>query len=206
MCGATATQNQLQAEDVATLQEYNDMLKTQYAKQGELYSQVSSVLDPILKAGPGQEGFSAAEKNNLNAQAVAGTATNYAGAAKAVNEELGAEGGGNAPISSGAADQMREEVANSAARTESQQEAQIEESNYATGRQNFDTALQGEMSIAAGENPLGYASAVTSSENAAANQAEQIAQEDNSWYNAATGAAGGIASHVVDMNPRGIFG
>ena len=114
---------------------------------------MSSVLDPILKAGPNQEGFSTAEENTLNSQAVEGTAENYAGAAKAVNEEMAGEGGGNAPITTGGQTQLKEEVAQSAANTESGQETQIQEQNYQTGRENFLNAEQGEMAIAAGENP-----------------------------------------------------
>lgn len=196
----------MQAEDLATLQEYNQAFAQQYANQGAIYAKVSSVLDPILNAGPSQTGFSEGEENNLNAQAVAGTAQNYNAAAKAVGEETAAEGGGNSPLPSGAQTQLKQQVAESAAQTESGEETQIQEQNYATGRQNFLNAEEGEMAIAAGENPLGYASAVTSSENAAGNEANQIAQENNSWYNAALGAAGQIGSAVVNQNPGDIFG
>lgn len=206
MCGATGAQNDLQAEDLSTLQEYNDMMKTQYADQSAIYAKVSSVLDPILKAGPNQKGFSAGEENDLNAQAVGGTARNYAGAAKAVGEQTAAEGGGNVPITSGAATQLKEEVAESAAQSESNEETQIQEQNYATGRSNFENAEQGEMEIAAGENPLGYAGAVTNSEEAAGSEANAIAQENNSWYSAALGAAGSIGSAVINQNPGDIFG
>jgi hypothetical protein len=206
MCGATSAQNNLQAEDMQTLQDYNAMMKEQYANQGAIYAKVSSVFDPILKAGPGQEGFTGAEKNSLNAQAVAGTAQNYNAAAKAVGENIASEGGGNTPITSGADEQLKEEVAQSAARTESGEEAQIQAQNYATGRANFQNAEEGEMAIAAGENPLGYASAATNQANTTGNIANQIAQENNSWYTAALGAAGSIGSAVVSENPKDIFG
>jgi hypothetical protein len=206
MCGATGAQSQLQQEDLQTLQEYNSMMQEQYANQGAIYAKVSSVLDPILEAGPGQQGFSGAEENDLNAQAVAGTAQNYNAAAKAVGEETAAEGGGNSLIGSGAAEQLKQEVANSAAQTESNEETQIQEQDYLTGRENFQTAEEGEMAIAAGENPLGYASAATNESNATANVAGEIATENNSWYSAALGAAGSIGSAVASQNPNGIFG
>jgi hypothetical protein len=206
MCGATGAQNQLQQEDMSTLQDYNSMLQQQYANQGAIFSKVSSVLDPILNAGPNQKGFSTAESNTLNAQAVEGTAENYAGAAKAVGEQTAAEGGGNNPLPSGAQTQLKQQVANSAAETESGEETQIAEQDYETGRQNFQNAEQGEMAIASGEDPLGYAGAVTSSEGAAGTEANQIAEENNSWYNAAIGAAGSIGSAVVSENPGDIFG
>lgn len=192
MCGATGAQQQLQEEDIQTLQQYDQEQQTQYANQTALYAQVNSVLAPILKAGPNQQGFSTPELNDLNAQAVEGTAENYSAAAKAVNENLAAEGGGNAPITTGGQAQLKQEVAEGAAQSESQQETQIQQADYQTGQQNFQNAEEGEMAVASGENPLGYANAVTSSENAAGNEANAVASEDNSWISAALGAAGAI--------------
>lgn len=206
MCGATSAQNNLQAEDLQTLQEYNSAFQQQYGNQQAIYGNVTSVLDPILKAGPNQQGFSTAEENTLNSQAVEGTAENYAGAAKAVNEQIGAEGGGNTPISTGGQTELKEEVAQSAANTESGEETQIQEQNYQTGRQNFENAVSGEMAVASGENPIGYEEAATGQANATGNEANAIAQENNSWYNAALGAAGSIGSAVVSENPGDIFG
>lgn len=206
MCGATGAQTQLQSEDLATLQDYDSMLQQQYANQGAIYSKVGSVLQPILNAGPSQTGFSTAEENNLNSEAVAGTVQNYAAAAKAVGEETGAEGGGNVPITSGGTAELKGELASSAARNESQEESQIQEKNYETGRENFLNAEQGEMEIAAGENPLGYASAVNNAANVAGTQTNEVAQENNSWYTAAMGAAGSIGSAVINQNPGDIFG
>lgn len=191
---------------MSTLQQYDSMMQQQYANQGDIYKQVTSVLQPILQAGPDQTGFSAGEENTLNSQAIAGTAQNYQAAAKAVGEQTAAEGGGNAPVSSGAADEMKEQVAESAAQTESGEETQIQEQNYQTGRQNFENAEEGEMAVASGENPLGYAGAVTNQANATGTVANQIAEEDNSWVNAALGAAGSIGSSVIRENPGGIFG
>lgn len=206
MCGATSAQNNLQAEDLQTLQEYNSAFQQQYGNQQAIYGNVTSVLDPILKAGPTQQGFSTAEENTLNSQAVEGTAENYAGAAKAVNEQIGAEGGGNTPISTGGQTELKEEVAQSAANTESGEETQIQEQNYQTGRQNFENAVSGEMAVASGENPIGYEEAATGQANSTGNEANAIAQENNSWYNAALGAAGSIGSSVINQNPGDIFG
>jgi hypothetical protein len=206
MCGATSAQTQLQTEEMQTLQQYDSMMQTQYANQQGLYKQVNSVLQPILAAGPDQKGFSQDEENTLNAQAVEGTAENYAGASKAVNESIAAEGGGNEAITTGGAAELKGEIAASAAQTESGQETQIQEANYQAGQQNFQNAEQGEMAVASGENPLGYAGAVTNQENATSNTANEIAQEDNSWINAAIGAAGSIGGAVVGENPGGIFG
>ena len=191
MC-ATGAQNTVQAEDISTMQQYDTEMQQQYANQQGIYAQVNSVLQPILQAGPDQQAFSTAETNTLNSQAVEGTATNYASAAKAVNEDLAAEGGGSEELPTGAQAEIKQEVANSAAQTESAQETQIQEADYQQGNQNFQNAEQGEMAIAAGDNPLGYASATTGAENAAGSESNAIATEDTSWINATLGAAGAV--------------
>jgi hypothetical protein len=190
MC-ATGAQNTIQAEDMATMQQYDQEQQQQYASQTALYAKVNSVLQPILAAGPSQTGFSTAESNALNAQAVEGTAENYAGAAKAVGENIAAEGGGQGLPTGGQA-QLKGEIATSAAGQESQQETQIEEANYQQGLENFQNAEQGELAIASGENPIGYANAATNAAGVAGSEANAIAQEDTSWENALIGAAGSV--------------
>lgn len=192
MCGATTAQTNLQNEEFQTLQQYDTMMAQQYQDQQGLYKSVNSILAPILAKGPSQKGFSQEEENTLNAQAVEGTAENYAGASQAINESLAGEGGGNEAISTGGQAALKAGIAESAAKEESAQETQIQEANYQQGESNFQNAEEGEMAIAAGENPLGYANAVTNQENVTGNTANEIASEDNSWINAAIGAAGAI--------------
>jgi len=206
VCGATSTQNNLQAEDMQTLKDYNSAFQQQYANQQGLFNGITSVLTPIFNKGPNQQGFSTAEENTLDSQAVEGTAENYAGAAKAVNEQIGAEGGGNTPLSTGGQTELKEEVAQSAANQESSEETQIQEQNYATGRENFQNAESGLMAVASGENPLGYEEGATSQANATGTVANQIASENNSWYSAAMGAVGSTGSSVISENPGDIFG
>lgn len=190
MC-ASGAQNTVQNEDIATMQQYNQEQAQQYANQQALYKSVTSVLQPILNAGPSQQGYSAAELSNLNATAVEGTAENYQNAAKAVNEQIAGEGGGE-ELPTGGQQQLKEEVATSAAGQESTEESQIESADYAQGNANFQNAEQGELAVASGEDPIGYANANVSAENAAGNEANAVASENNSWINAALGAAGTI--------------
>jgi hypothetical protein len=196
MCASDA-QNQIQAEDLQTMKDYDAQQKTQYANQTALYSQVKSVLDPILNAGPNQKGYSTDELNNLNAQAKEGTAENYSAAGKAVAENLAAEGGGENSLPNGAQLQLKQETANSAAQEESKEESEITSSDYQTGRENFTNAEQGEMAIAAGENPTGYASNAINAESTAGSEANAIASENTSWINAAIGAAGAIGGGIA---------
>lgn len=197
MCGATQAQTQIQTEQIQQMQDYDNMMKQQYAGQQQIYGQVNSVLQPILQAGPNQEGFSSAEKENLNAQAVEGTAENYKDAAQAVGGQLAAEGGGNVPITTGGGAEIKAEIAQSAAQTQSSEESQIQQADYSQGFNEFQNAENEEMGVAAGENPLGWAGATTSAGSAASSTANQIATENNSWINAALGAAGAIGGGLA---------
>ncbi len=193
MC-ATGGQNTLATEQLAAYQQAQQMTATEYADQQAIYGPMAKQFQSIFDMGPSQEGFSTDEKNTLNSQAVAGTAQNYSQAAKAVGENLAGEGGGSEELPTGAQAEIKQQVANSAAATESGQETQIAEADYNQGHQNWQEAGAGLESIAAGENPLGFENAETSSGSAAETTEEQIAQEDNSWINAALAAAGTVGA------------
>jgi hypothetical protein len=195
--GATGEQEQLQQEQITAYQDAAAMTAKQYANQQAIYAPMAKQFQSIFDLGKNQEGFSQEEKDTLNSQAIEGTATNYKQAATAVNENLAAEGGGNESMPSGGADQLKQEVANSAAGNESQQETQIKEADYNQGYQQWLSAGQGLEAIAAGDNPLGYQQNQTSAGSAASTTANQIASEDNSWINAAIGAAGTIGKGVM---------
>lgn len=206
MCGgATQAQQDLQAEQAAYYKEATAEAEATYAEDQELLQSVKSIYDPILSRGPNQEGYSAEELANLNAQAVEGTAKNYSSAAKAVNEKMAAQGGGDIALPTGAQLQLQQEVANSAAATESSEESQILQADYQQGYNEFVNAGNMEMAVSGQYNPTAYSGAATSAGSAASTTANEIAQENNSWINAALGAASSIGSSVIDQNPKGIF-
>lgn len=194
MCGATAAQNNLQAEEAAFYQENTQEASQAYAEDQQILGQITAITEPILAKGPNQTGFSTAETQNLNAEAVEGTAENYGAAAKAVNEEIAAGGGGDTGLSTGGTDELREEVANSAAATESGEESQIKQADYAQGYSEYENA-ENALETASGQlNPAAYSAAATSAGNAEENTASAIANENDSWINAAIGAAGAIGA------------
>lgn len=190
LCGGpTAAQQQLQT---AQSNYYNTMTQEAESVFGQdqaLYSYLTSTFEPIINAGPNQQGFSQEELNTLNSSAITTTGQNYANAAKAVNEQIAAEGGGNTFIPSGANNQLKEEVATSAAALTSQEESQILQAGYQQGYNEYEAAVAG---LEGGANVLSGSAALSNSANnagsAASQTANEIAQEDNSWM----GAIGGL--------------
>ena len=191
MCGPSQAQQNLENQEAsfsATLQQ--DYAQT-FAANQEILSTLNSVLQPIVQAGPNQQGFSAQENSALNSQAINSTAQGYQQTAGALGRQENAAGGGTSFLPSGVNAQINAGVASAAQNTLSNEELGITEANYATGRQNWQNALAGEESVAAGQNPLGYAGATTNSNTAAFNEATQINQESNQEF---SDILGGIVS------------
>ena len=132
----------------------------------------------------------------MNAQTVEGTAENYAGASKALNENLAAEGGGNIPLTTGEQTQLKAELAASSAGEQSKEETQVQEQNYAAGREEFNNASSALAQVSNELNPTSYEQAATSAGAAASSTLSELAKEQESWQAAAMGAAGSIASSI----------
>jgi hypothetical protein len=197
MSGPSSSQLQLQQEQMAFYQQGVQESQTAFAEDQGLLKQMEAVYSPILAKGPNQEGFSGAEKGNLDAQAIQGTASNYSQAARAVGEQGSAEGGGDNPLPSGGATQAKEEVATAAAGQESSEESQILQADYAQGYNEF-TQAGGALATASSQlNPTAYEGSATGAGTAAENTANQINQEQNSWIAPVLGAAGALGGAAI---------
>jgi len=202
MCGATGAQTQLETEQADFYQQAIQQQQQNYAQDQEILGSLSKEFSPIFAAGPNQEGFSQGEVNNLNTQATEGTAQNFNQADKALREQQAATG---VAAPTGAQEAQQAALASSAANSEAQQKQQITQANYNQGYQEWQQAAAGLGGVSAQLNPTGYSGAATGAGEAAGTTANQIASENNSWINAALGAAGAIGTGVVSQNPGGIF-
>jgi hypothetical protein len=197
MCGAAPQQTQIEQQQQQFMSEAMQEQQTSWGQDQDILAQMRSVYAPIFAKGPDQEGFSPEEKANLNTQVTDQTAQNYGQAAQAVGEQLAAQGGGNIAIPSGATATIKGELASSAASQEASQRLGITQSSYTQGYQNWLNAAQGMNTTAQMVSPVSFSGAATSAGGAAASTANQIAQENNSWINAAIGAAGEIGGMAL---------
>lgn len=206
MSGPSGAQLQLQQEQMDFYQQGMQMAQERYGDQESLLKQMESVYNPILQKGPDQEGYSEEEKANLDAEATEATATNYSRAAKAVGSQMATEGGGDNPLPSGADQQVRGEIASSAASELSREESQILDQSYTAGRENFREAGAALSTVAGQFDPTAFESNATSAGSSAETTAKDINSEENSWIAPVLGAIGGVAGDVIDQNPGNIFG
>jgi hypothetical protein len=200
MCGGpSSTQLDLQKEEA-------DFYKTQVSAYNKAYSNFSDIqdklnaqFDPILKAGPGQMGYTDKELTDLNTMAAEGTSAYYRQAAKALGSTEATMGGGTSNINttSGNAEDTRARIAAAAAGQSASQRLQIEQTGYEVGRQNYAGAVQGEESLAAGWNPNAFAGSATGAGTLASNTANTITQQQQSAWGSVLGALGGIAGNVT---------
>jgi hypothetical protein len=203
MCGSTSGQQQISDSQQQMYQTLNQNYATTFGQDQAITSALTAQFQPILAAGPNQQGFSPGETQALNTGATENIAQNYAQAQKATAQQLAARGGGNTLLPSSVSANILAQGTNAAAAQRASAQNTIQQASYAQGYQNWQQAA-GVLSNTAGLiNPLGYAGASTGAGTAAANTANQIAQQQNSIWNAAIGALGSVGGAALG-NPAGL--
>ena len=203
MCGSTSAEKQTQSDQSAFYQDLANNYKTNFGQSQAITGALTKTFMPILNAGPSQEGYSPAEKTALDSQATEGTAQRYAQAQTATQQAMAAEGGGNAFLPSGGNAQLTAENANAAAGAEAAQRTNILTNDYATGRQNFQTAAQDLGETAGLVAPGQAASSATSAGSAASQTENNVANQQNSIWQAPFSAAAGIAGNLTYSSGAG---
>lgn len=196
MCGATPEQKSLETQQAAFYKQMTDQYASVFADRKNILDALTATFKPILDKGPGQRGFSDAERTDLDTNADVNVATNFANAKKTLQDDLAARGGSDF-IPSGGDVQAGENLDAFAAGERSNLKTQIDEQDYATGRDNFLTAtnaLSGEANML---NPAGFAEATTGAGGAASKTANDIAAADNSVWSSVIGGISGIAGAAV---------
>ena len=197
-CGASSQQNQIEAQQSAAYTQAQTQAAATFGVASAVSAALQATFAPTVAAGPSQEGFSAQEKSNLNSQAITQAGQAYNNEKQALGTSQAAFGGGNTPLPSGAQIGENVSLAESAGNNTANELSNITQQNYATGRANYDTAVQG---LAGAANPLSVASgatnAATGSGQAAASTANQIASQNNSWMQLVSGALGGVTGALT---------
>ena len=129
----------------------------QFQNQNAILGTLQNSLNPIVQAGPNQFGFSTAETNNLNAQALQGTGQQYANASKALGQQQAAQGGGNSYLPTGAQAQQQAGLAAGAANQASNQLMGVQQAGYQQGYNQYQSAVGQLGGVAGMYNPTGYA-------------------------------------------------
>lgn len=199
LCGASSQQNQVQAAQASAYTQMTQQAQQIFGADSGVFQQLQSSFAPTIAAGPSQKGFSDQENADLNSQAITQNGIAARNAKQAAGEGIAAQGGGNnAALQSGVDTGIENQINISSANNTANEEGQITEQNYATGRQNYDNAVGGLENATNGFNSASTAgNAATNSGQADATTANNIASQNNSWVQAVTGALGGVAGSFV---------
>ncbi len=216
MCGpsrdeknAFNTQKDVMAGQAANFKSLSDQAQQIFGSSSQIFKDLTSAFEPILAAGPGQEGYTAAQKANLNSQAITQTGQQYRNAAAAAGERAAAAGGGNALLPSGVVAQQAANIAQAGAGQTAGQLADIRNQSAQLGRQNWLTAagaLSGAPNVF---NPATSAGQITTASGSAAqegaeqvfNNAQTIQSQNNWWLKPVAGALGGALSFIPGVGP-----
>jgi hypothetical protein len=197
MCGPDSAENQDLTQQNSLTNTIQQAFNGRFASQSQINSLLTNALTPIAQAGPDQQGFGPQELAALNTSVGEGVGQNYAKATQALNNNLAARGGGNEMLPTGSQAALKGSLAASAANQLSSEQSQITQANYATGRQNFQSATAGLNALSAEMNPGQFSGQAIQSNEGAFGMASQINQQQNQkWADIAGGveALGGMAA------------
>lgn len=203
MCGATQSQKDAEAAQAKLANEMSKDYAITFGQNQEILASLRSALQPIIAAGPNQQGFAPAELSALRTEATDLNARGAQNAEVAASAKAATAGGGNAAIPSGAQEQIGAMVNESAAQSLANQQLTITGEDYATGRQNF-FAAEGALAGQAGqlENPATAAGSAASGANTEwMNAATQIQQANDAWMAPLGGMIGSLGGAALG-NPN----
>ncbi len=171
-----------------------------FGQDSSVFNQLVGAYSPIVKAGPSQEGFSAAESNALNAAAIQNTAAGYRNAAAATKSGVAGFGGGNTLSTSGVGLNANVAVGEAAANQQATQLNQIQQANWSQGHQNWLQATQG-LAQAPGvmNNAAMFSNQIQSGLATEMDNAQAQDARSNWWVPMATGELGNVANQGLGM-------
>lgn len=197
MCGASSGQKAIGQQQSNFFTTAQNTAQQILGAGSSVFKNLMATFQPIVAAGPNQKGFSLGEESNLKSQAITQTGAAYKNASQAVREQTAAQGGGNVVLPGGAAIGRNIDIANAGAQQTASELGQINEANYATGRENYKEAVAGEAGAPGVFNPAVSAeNAATGSGQAASQTENEISSQNQSWMQAVSGALGGVAGAV----------
>lgn len=198
--GATKDQKNINALQQEFQQTLVQDFGTTFAGQQNIINGLTKSLTSTLNGGPSQFGFSAPETTALNTLATSANSQAYQNARAAAGEAAAAQGQGGATLPTGVAGATEAQIAEEAAKNQSNELLGIQEAGYKQGAENYKEAVSGLTSTAGLENPTGYAGQATSAGDAAAGEANTI-QKTNvaaSPWGQVGGLVGSLAGAAVN--------
>jgi len=206
-CGADSSQKQIEKSQQSFMNQLQGQSQAVFGASNTVFQSLLKTFSPTIQAGPNQEGFSPALLSAMKSQVITGAGTAYKNAKAAVGNAQSAFGGGNTVLPSGAQIGTDLSLAEGAANLTASGLNQLTQEDYAVGRDNYKTAVAGlEQAPGVFNAATSAANAATGAGEAASSTANQIAQQDNSWMSAVSGALGSVAGAATGNLTKNLGG
>lgn len=187
-----------------------DQASSVFGNDSTVFNQMMKAYSGIIAGGPSQHGFSQAELNAKNSQAITNNANQYRNIAGAVKSGQAAYGGGNSVSGAGVTTAANLGIAEAAAGNTANELSNITQQDYDAGRSNFWNASQSEQSLPGVFNNLpGVDNAALGSQDANLKEQKSLDSAKNWWQkpvmglvsaglNIASGGVSGLAGNALD--------
>jgi hypothetical protein len=204
MCGPSSAEKALNSNIQSFASTVESQAKQVFGDVSGLFNSVTASLGKIVAAGPGQQGWGAAETSAVNSQIVNNAATSARNEKSAVGNAVSAIGGGNTVSPSGLATAVNLQTNQAVEATKSQQEEQATVANYQEGNQNYFKAINGEEAAPNMFNAATSATNAASDANKEAVSSQQMIDSQSNWWQpllaAGIGAAGSLGAAAIKSN------
>jgi hypothetical protein len=201
MCGATSGQKDQASATSQAYQTATAQSQQVFGDSSTAFSDLMKAYQPIVAAGPGQQGFSQQELSNLNSSAITQTGIEAKNAKAALgNSEATAAGtGGSGPVGPGGATiGANLGLAENAGNQTASELSDIQQKDYQQGATNYQNAVTGLAGASSVFNPSsGATSAATGAGDSATTATQNVAAAQQSGWQLAAGALGGIAGAAL---------
>jgi hypothetical protein len=195
-CGTRGAENQAAAAQNSFTSQMISEGTQVFGQDNAVFNQLVGNYTPILRAGPSQAGYSAAEDNALKAQIVQSTAVGARNVAAAAKAGVAGVGGGNTVMTSGTGLNLNAGIAENAMATQAGELNKEQIANWSQGHQNWLEAgrgLQAAPSVLSGASSFNSQAQQGLQQNMANAQAQDAAS--NWWAKDLTGAVmGGVSA------------
>lgn len=199
-CGASSQQNNIANEQAQNFSNLTSQAQSVFGSDSQIFNQLNSAFSPILSAGPGQSGFTPAQLQTMNSQAITQTGQQFRNAAQAAGERSSAAGGGTFIAPSGAAMNQQTQIAEAGAANTANALTNINLANQEQGRQNW---LQAANVLGGAGNVFnsatGAGNAATGAGSSAMSGATDVANANNAWQGQLIGVLGDTSKIVAGM-------
>lgn len=204
-CGASQGQKMANADLRKTSKLMDYSFQQIMGENLSILGKIRGALEPIVKGGASQYGFSPAEDAARRTQATAELARASRSASGAVRSALSSRGGGNILLPSGSEASIESDIAQQEAYAQANAQLGITEKGYETGRENFFRGT-GMLAAAPGEleSPITSAGgAAVSGAQAREKSEDAITAANRAWMKPVAGLIGGLAGAIPGLGALG---